>query len=190
MKRIELVIGLCALGAALGSGCGDDDSQTRPVYVTGVNMPTVTVSGLDDTQLQRVCESLDVYVDTQIGFTSIAYIACLPPAIVLGGGTKAGCESQLSQCMGNFPAPIKIEAKLTDQNVCFANLRACNATVSALEGCADVNLGVAYDILNNWSCDGAADQDLQRAAARAMDTASVCAKIDAGCQDFAGFEVQ
>jgi hypothetical protein len=189
LKRIDIGIGLVVVSAALGTACGDDDSQQRPAYSSGISTPTVTVSGLDDTQLKRVCESLDVYVDAEISFTSVAYIACLPPAIVLGGGTKAGCESQLSQCMSAFPAPIKIEAKFKDENVCFADLRACQATVSALDRCVNVNLGLAFDILDNWSCDGAGDEDLQRAAARAMDTASACAQIDASCQHFAGFDV-
>jgi hypothetical protein len=189
MKRFYMVVGVFASCAAMASGCGDDDGQTRPAYTAGVSTPTVTVSGLDDTELQRVCESLDVYVDAEISFDSIAYIACLPQAIVLGGGTKAGCESQLSQCMSVFPEPITIKAKLEDQNVCFSNLRACNATVSALERCVNVNLGVAFDVLDNWSCSRAGEEDLQRAAARAMDTATACAQIDAACQDFAGFEV-
>jgi hypothetical protein len=55
--------------------------------------------------------------------------------------------------------------------------------VSALERCVNVNLDLAYQILD-WSCDGAAENDLQQAAARAMDTASVCADIDASCQRF------
>jgi hypothetical protein len=187
-EPIEIGIGLAVLCAALLGGCGDDDDG-RPVYRTGISTPSVTVSGLDDTQLRRVCESLDVYVDAEISFDSIAYIACLPPAIVLGGGNEAGCKQQLSQCMSAFPEPIEIEAQVKDTNVCFADLRACQATVDALEGCVNVNLDLAFEILDSWSCSRAGDQDLQRAAARAMDTASACAQIDAACQRFAGFDV-
>jgi hypothetical protein len=167
--------------AGLAGACGDDDEEGRPAYVTGVS-PTVTISDLDEPRLQQICESLDVYVDAEISFDSLAYIACLPPAIVLGGNAE-GCKSELSRCMAAFPEPISIQAQLQDTRVCFADLRSCRATVSALERCVNVNLDLAYQILD-WSCDGAAENDLQQAAARAMDTASVCADIDASCQRF------
>jgi hypothetical protein len=152
------------------------------VFTTGVG-PTVTVSGLDEPQLQRICESLDVYVDAEISFDSIAYIACLPPAIVLGGNPQ-GCMSELDRCMAAFPEPIAIQAQLQDTTVCFADLRACRATVAALERCANVKLDLDLQILDSWSCAGAAESELQRAAANAMDTISACAEIDASCQNF------
>jgi len=176
---------LCALlvpCAALGAACGDDDGEGRPAYRTGVG-PTVTVSGLDEPELQRICESLDVYVDAEISFDSLAYIACLPPAIVLGGSPQ-GCKDDLARCMTAFPEPIAIQAQLQDTRVCFADLRQCRATVTALERCVNVKLDVAFQILDNWSCDGAANEDLQRQAARAMDTVSACADIGASCQNF------
>ena len=180
-----LVLVLVRVGLVLGAlaGCGDDDEvRQRPVFRTGVS-PTVTVSDLDDRDLRRVCESLDVYVDAELSFDSLAYIACLPLAIVTAG-TPDGCERELSECMAAFPEPIAIQAQLQDARVCFADLQSCNATVSALEQCANVNLDLAFDILDRWSCDGAAQDDVQRAAAAALDTVSVCAKIDAGCQNF------
>lgn len=174
----------CAFAlAALSASCGDDDEgvNRRPVFRTGVT-PTVTVSGLDDPRLRQICESFDVYVDAEISFDSIAYIACLPPAIVIGGNPD-GCKRELATCMAAFPEPIAIEAQLQDTRVCFADLEACNATVSALERCVNINLDLAFQVLD-WSCDGAGQDDLQREAARAMDTASVCAQIDASCQRF------
>jgi hypothetical protein len=172
---------LLLAATAAGTGCGDDDEERRPVFRTGVT-PTVTVSGLDEPRLQQICDSLDVYVDAEISFDSLAYIACLPPAIVIGGDAT-GCRRELAECMAAFPEPITIQAQLQDTRVCFADLQACNATVSALERCVNVNLDLALQVLD-WSCDGAAQDDLQRAAVRAMDTASVCAQIDASCQQF------
>ncbi|HMI93618.1 MAG TPA: hypothetical protein VK509_19730 [Polyangiales bacterium] len=176
----------CALLAAcavLAAACGDDDEEgQRRRYTTGVG-PTVTVSVLDEPQLQRICESLDVYVDAELSFESLSYIACLPTAIVLGGSSQ-GCKTELARCMTTFPEPIAIQAQLQDTDVCFADLRQCRATVSALERCVNVNLDLAFQILDNWSCDGAASEDLQRQAARVMNTASVCADIDASCQNF------
>lgn len=172
--------------SSVTSGCDDDDDdgalRQRPTFRTGVT-PTVTVSGLDDRELRRVCESLDVYVDAELSFDSLAYIACLPLAIV-ASGTPEGCKRELAQCMSAFPEPIAIQAQLQDARVCFADLQACNATVSALERCVNVDLDLAFDILDRWSCDGAAQDDVQRAAAEAVDTVSVCADIDAGCQRF------
>jgi hypothetical protein len=184
MQRLGSVLALAALFAAgcLAAGCGDDDEGERPMFRTGVT-PTVTVSGLDDPELRRVCESLDVYVDAEISFDSLAYIACLPAAIV-ASPTPEGCKRELAECMALFPEPIKIQAQLQDARVCFADLQSCNATVSALERCANVRLDLAFQILDSWSCDGAAQDEVQRAAVRALDTVSVCAEIDAGCQRF------
>ena len=178
---------LVLVGLVLGvlGGCGDDDEgevRRRPVFTTGVT-PTVTVSGLDDRDLRRVCESLDVYVDAEISFDSLAYVACLPLAIVTAG-TPEGCKRELAECMAAFPEPVTIQAQLQDANVCFADLQSCNATVSDLESCLNVNLDLAVEILDQWTCDGAAQEDMQRAAKTALDTVSVCAKIDAGCQNF------
>jgi len=182
-----------AMGGLMGLSCSNDNTGSRPQYSSGVTSTTTpgttTVSTLNDTQLQQICTTLDAHVQANIGFEAIAYIACLPPAIVLGG-TAAGCEQRLSDCMSAFPKPIAIEAQLTDQNVCFADLRACEATVTALEGCVNVNLDLVFDILDNWSCSGAAQQGSREAAARAMDTVDVCADLSDACNRFANVSVQ
>ena len=189
MKRSTLVpFVACALTCSLLAACGDDDDgNARAPYVSGVT-GTVMVSGLDENDLNRICTSLDAYVETEINFDQVAYVSCLPAAIVLGG-TQKGCNEQLDSCMALFPKPITVEAQLRDQEVCFSDLRRCQATVSSLEGCLNVNLDLAFQILDSWSCNRAGEQDLQKAAARAMNTASACADIDASCNDFVSWNV-
>jgi hypothetical protein len=178
------VLGLCGLW----TGCGDDDDggAARTVYVSGVNPPssTTTVSTLGDGDKRRLCTSLDAHVQANVGFDALAYAACLPAAIVLGGDEK-GCEAQLAECMDRFPEPIAIDAHLQDESVCFRDLGQCRATVAALEACVNVNLDVIFDILDNWSCAGAGDEAGRKAATNAMDTADVCADLNAACNDFA-----
>lgn len=165
------------------SACGSNNNGSPPTYQSGITI-TGPVSSLNKGQLQQICSSFDAYVDTNIGFDQIAYIACLPAAIVLGG-TKEGCMQQLSDCMGLFPKPVAVQAHVHDPQVCFANLQQCKASVSSLEKCVNVNLSLATDILDHWSCSGANDPNLQKAAAHAMDTVGVCGQVDAACNQFA-----
>jgi hypothetical protein len=163
----------------------DDDDDTRPRYRAEVDIDTRTpVSSLGERELERICRSLDVYVDTHVSFDQIAYIACLPAAIVLGG-SRQGCEQQLDDCMALFPEPIEVQAQLRDTQVCYSSLSGCRASVSDLEGCINLNLDLALEIASNWTCSGAGDDDLRAQAAEAMDTTQVCADIDAACNDFA-----
>ena len=174
----------CALILSIW-GCGDDDDgSARPRYTAGVSDMNAGVSTLGTGDQRRICESLDAYVSTNISFDEIAYIACLPVAIVLGGNQQ-GCEQQLDECMAAFPEPIEIQAQLQDQQVCSDTLIQCEASVAQLEGCINVNLDLALDIIDNWSCSGVNDQNQREAAARAMDTATVCADISAACNRFA-----
>lgn len=186
MRNRLFLSSLIAL-SSLAAACGDDDDEGRPRYRSGVQgSSTIDVADLDDDDLDRICESLDVYIDTNIDFSAIAYIACLPPAIVFSGGNAANCERRLDECTKEFPEPIAIQARVRNREVCYSNLQSCRASVADLEGCVNLNLDLALDILD-WSCSGSADEDLRERAARAMDTASICADIDSACRRFAAF---
>ncbi|MGD8863610.1 MAG: hypothetical protein PVI30_26585 [Myxococcales bacterium] len=164
--------------------CGDDEAQ-RPAYRAdvpeNVSRDTQPVSTLDDAQLERVCRSYDAYVQTWVSFESIAYIACLPPAIVLGGSPQ-GCEQRLDECMALFPEPIELDVQAQVGQVCVDRLGQCDASIAELEGCVNVNLDLALDIVDNWSCRGV-DDDRRAEAARAMDTVAVCAEVDDPCAE-------
>jgi hypothetical protein len=166
------------------SACGDDDDEGRPVFRAGLDVPGGTVvADLPERDLDRICQSYDAYVDTNISFEAIAYIACLPQAIVLSGGNSERCEQRLADCTALAPDPITVQAQVRDRDVCYSTLRECSASVVAFEGCVNVNLDLALDILDNWTCGGA--DDLRDRAQDAMDTVSVCADLDAACADFA-----
>ena len=172
------------LVALLCLSCGDDDGE-RPRYRADVESDLSSpVSALPERELERICRSFDAYVDTHVSFDEIAYIACLPAAIVLGG-SEQGCEQRLDECMALFPEPVAIRARLRETEVCYASLAGCRASVDELEGCINLNLDLALDIVSSWSCSGVRDERLRTRAERAMDTATVCADIDAACRDFA-----
>jgi hypothetical protein len=173
---------LIALVAAACLACDDDDE--RPRYRADVEVEVSSpVSSLGERDRERICRSFDAYVDTYVSFDEVAYITCLPAAIVLGGDER-GCEQLLDDCMENFPEPVAVQARLRDSEICYASLDDCRASVEELEGCINVNLDLALDIVD-WSCSGAEDDDLREQAARAQDTAQVCADVDAPCRDFA-----
>jgi hypothetical protein len=173
---------LALLAAAL-LACDDDDE--RPRYRADIEVDVSSpVSSLGERDRERICRSFDAYVDTYVSFDEIAYITCLPGAI-LGGVDERGCEALLDDCMADFPEPVAVQARLRDTEICYASLDDCRASVDELEGCINVNLDLALDIAGNWSCSGAQDEDLRAQAARARDTAEVCADIDAACRDFA-----
>jgi hypothetical protein len=181
MKRtLTLLLALSAVA------CGDDDGEGRPRYRVDVDVPnTRNVSDLDDDDLDRICESYDVYVDTNVTFDSIAYIACLPVAIVTSAGDQDDCQRALDSCTDAFPKPIDIQAQVRNREVCYSTLRDCRASVTEFEGCVNVSLDLALDILDNWTCGSAADKEVRDRALRAMDTVSVCADLDAACSQFA-----
>lgn len=183
LRRAAFPLACCALLAS----CGDDDGG-RPRYRVDVDGDVATsapVSSLDDAQLERVCESRDVYVETYVSFEAIAYIACLPPAIVLGG-TEEGCSRRLADCMELFPEPIEVRATVESTELCVEQLRQCDDSIADLEGCVNVSLDLVLDIIDNWSCRGL-DDDRIAEAARAMDTVSVCAMVDSPCAEAVAF---
>jgi hypothetical protein len=172
-----------ALLAVACLACDDDDE--RPRYRAGIEVEVSSpVSSLGERDRERICRSFDAYVDTYVSFDEIAYIACLPGAIVFGGDER-GCEQQLDDCMADFPEPVAVQARLRDTEICYASLDDCRASVDELETCINVNLDLALDIADNWSCSGAGDEDLRAQAASVEDTAEVCADIDAACREFA-----
>lgn len=156
----------------------DDGSDTAAN--NGTN--DTRVSTLSDQDLRNVCASYSAFVDAEISFDTIAYASCLPLAIVLGGN-RNGCEQRLNDCMAGFPQPISIRTQIQNDGVCLDSLRACNGTVAQLESCVNVNLGLVWDILDRFSCREINENSTQEAQT-VMNTASVCADLDARCTRF------
>jgi len=183
----EVVASSIVIAALLGIaiGCGDSDDDARPRYRADLSDPAITedtqVSMLGTTEREEVCRSYDAYVETYVSFEAIAYIACLPPAIVLGGNEE-GCEQRLADCMALFPEPIEVRANVQAVEACVDRLGSCDASIVELEGCANVNLDLVLDIFDNWSCGGLNDDRIAEAA-RVMDTVSVCADVDDPCAE-------
>jgi hypothetical protein len=163
-------------------GCAEGVSD-RPKYSTELESPDQTVTTLSQKQLEQVCESYDVYVETYVDFDTIAYVACLPAALVLSL-TRAECEQRLDACTSLFPDPIMVKGAVRSQELCVADLQQCNATVAELESCVNVNLDSFIDI-SDWSCNRIGDEAVVEQARQSMDTVRVCQDLDDACNRFA-----
>lgn len=169
---------------ALGAGCDDDE---RPRYSSGVDTEG-PVSELDDDDLREICSSFDGYVNTYVDLDAVAYIACVPVAIVTSLNSES-CEQNLHNCMALFPTPIQVSARAESDAVCFENLQQCEATVSQLEGCVNVNVDLALDIIDHLSCSRAADPNYREMVRPMADLTSVCTDVNAACNDFSNVPI-
>lgn len=179
MRTLAALTGLLLLTA-----CGDDEDDSRPRYRSGVQVETATpVADLGDEDLERICASFDAHVQANVDFDIVAYAACLPGAI-LSSANEAECEAELDRCVASGPDPLVINARLTNEAVCFSSLRACNASVADLETCINLNFDIVYDLFDSLSCGGVSDEEARADAQRAMDV-NVCADVSAACNEFA-----
>jgi hypothetical protein len=164
------------------AACAEGESA-RPDYASGLDDTERTVADLDDPELSQICETYDVYVDTYVSFEAIAYVACLPGALVLSNDVDS-CERRLGACMDLFPEPIEVKARVETQEVCFDDLRQCEASVAQLEGCVNVNLDRLLEI-SQWSCELFDDSETRAQARQMQDTVAVCSELGPACNRFA-----
>lgn len=178
--RSSFVSGVACL--LITAACSSDP-EPRPRYATGLD-GSAQVSSLDDDDLQQICESYDVYVNTDVDLEQIAYIACLPTAFF--SLTPEACRTSLNNCMALFPK-IKVSAKADDRQVCAQTLRQCQAKVADLEGCVTVNVDRVLDIATVWSCDRVTDARY-RDMVQSNGLVNVCTNLDSACNGFAAVQ--
>jgi methionine synthase I (cobalamin-dependent) len=171
-----------ALSVLLAAACGKSDNS-RPRYAAGVTGVTNTqpVSTLNNTQLQQICKSYDAYVNTYVDLSAVAYIACLPVAL-LTSPTREACQSSLQQCMAKFPKPISISAKTSNVQVCAQNLAQCQASVADIEGCVNGNIDSALRLPQILGCGTVADGGVS--AQRVSSLVNVCQTGNSACTNF------
>jgi hypothetical protein len=168
------------------SACGQSDGGGPARYSSGVD-PNKDVATLNATEAQQVCSSVNAYVNAQLDFDAIAYVACIPGAVWTTITVEA-CEKKLTDCMALFPKPIAVSGTVTGQAAlpdlgCLTSIAQCQTTVAQLEGCVDVSLDRALSVLD-WSCDLAASSSTRMVAEPKPD-ARVCTDINAACNDVA-----
>lgn len=159
-----------------------DESEREP-YVSGVDQ-SAPVSTLNDDDLREICSTFDGYVNTYVDLDAVAYVACLPVSIVTSLDNET-CESNLRNCMSLFPRPIQVSARAQSDQVCFENLKQCEATVGQLEGCVNVNVDLAVNILDRLSCNRANDPNYRAMVQPMADLVNVCADVNDACNQFA-----
>lgn len=164
-------------------GCGDDEDEGRPRYRSNVSVSTdTTVADLDDDDLREICASVDAHVTAHVDLSVVAYVACLPQAI-LSSSDEAACESEFDRCVDDFPDPIAVNARFEDESLCISGLRGCDATVADLDTCLNLNFDVVYDVVDTLSCGGTSEAEARDAMERANDL-HLCADVSAACDDF------
>lgn len=177
------VVCMGLVGASLLVACDESD---REPYVSGVDQ-TAPVSTLNDEDLREICSTFDGYVNTYVDLDAVAYVACLPVAIVTSLDNET-CESNLQNCMSLFPRPIQVSARAQSDEVCFENLKQCEATVEQLEGCVNVNVDLALNILDRLSCNRAGDPNYREMVRPMADTVNVCADVNDACNQFSSVQ--
>jgi hypothetical protein len=170
----------------IAAGCSAEQGPAARRYSSGVSAGA-QVSTLDDKQLEQICETYDVYVNTEVDLTQVAYIACMPVA-VFTTLTPEDCQISLKNCMSLFPTPIKVSAKSDDKRLCAQTLKQCQAQVSDLEGCVNVNVSRALDVANIWSCDRVKDAAYREMAGKQSELVNVCSNVNDACNGFAAIE--
>jgi hypothetical protein len=123
-------------------------------------------------------------VNTYVDLSTVAYISCLPVAIVTSVNDEQ-CQASLQQCMSLFPTPIHVSARAQSDQVCFQNLKQCEATVSLLESCVNVNVDLATTVLDRLSCNRANDPNYRAMVQPMADLVNVCADVNDACNQFA-----
>lgn len=175
LPAVAAVATMAAASLGLIAGCGDDsgDRSRFEIDVDGVQDED-QVGNLTDAELEAICGEYSSYLRTAVSFDELAYVGCLPAAIVLSNGDSDRCLEMLSECTDAFPDPIELNLSTGREVSCVENLRRCEEQVVSLEGCVNVNLDLLLDILSNWSC-GNDDGDQIAEAAALMDSISICA---------------
>lgn len=159
------------------------DEDRRPRYSSGVDEQT-PVSDLSDDDLRQICSSFDGYVNTYVDLSAVAYIPCLPVAIVTSVSSE-DCENRLHDCVSLFPEPIRVVARAQSDEVCFENLETCTASVGLLEDCVNVNVDLALTVFDRFSCDRAGDPNYRSSVQPMADLVNVCADVNDACNTFA-----
>jgi len=191
---------LKASGSALlllAVACGNDKSGT-PVYSSGVDAGAdASVSTLNTDQRQALCSSREAFVQTNVNLDVVVQAVCLTSALIVGG-TPDDCQATFDRCVANNGSDVGFGLNVgvtfngpgSNNNVssvvCAQQLADCNASVSDLEGCVNVNTGIVYRILDTLSCRGAGQADTTNEAKtlRSNMGAGVCSSVGTRCGGF------
>jgi hypothetical protein len=136
------------------------DDDDRPRYVSGVDADA-PVSGLDDEDL---------------------------PFAIVTSFDDEGCRNVLRDCVNTFDFPVQVSARAQSDQVCFENLQQCEATVGELEGCVNVNVDLALNILDRLSCNRAGDPAYRSMVQPMADLVNVCADVNDACNEFSNVQ--
>lgn len=159
------------------AACRNDDGPSP--YVSGVQEPG-PVSDLDRADLEQLCRSFEAHVNLNLGYDALAHTLCLPQAPLLSAD-RASCQRRFDDCTRDLPPPIQLQIDLYDDRTCVNDLRACDATVAELEGCANLSVDWVYRVLQTVTC-----ADAGNAGGRTLvqNGASACLNTSPGCRRF------
>jgi hypothetical protein len=161
---------------ALGS-CGDDGSNS--IFSSGIEDRDKTADTLGDDEKETFCSDVESHLKVTVGLEEVMRVACAPLALLTSTSREA-CEELLDECARDAPK-ITLAREQREQE-CFDSLAACEADVSTLEGCVDVNVRALRSVLERVSCARFGDSSVQDDIDEAR-TAAACAKASNSCRD-------
>jgi hypothetical protein len=172
MNHAARFLVLISLGA-----CGDDGANS--VFSSGIDDRDKPAATLDDKEKEQFCSTVETHVSVTVGLEEVMRIACAPIALLTSTSREA-CEELLDSCAKDAPK-IMLERQQREQE-CFDSLAECEADVSTLEGCVDVNVRALRTVLERISCARFGDSSVQDDIDEAR-TAAACAQAANSCRD-------
>ncbi len=169
LARLSLLVALAA--------CGDDNSNS--VFSSGIKDTKQDANTLNDQDKRTFCATLDAHVRVTVGLDEVAYLACAPLALLTSTSREA-CDELLDSCARDAPKITLNREQRQEQ--CYDDLASCEADVSTLEGCVDINVKALREVIGRISCARFGDSTVQKDIDQAR-TAAGCTQVSNSCRD-------
>lgn len=163
LKRTLVIVLSTLAGASLGAGCGDDEDSGGDVS-TGI-APSKLLSDVTTEEATSACQRLKVGFDRVFEADKLIRAICTLTGAAVAD-TSADCVTFRDQCIeeANMAGSDTMDAldgvdEFTCEDSGDNELAECTGTVGQLETCFNDMLDSFESLLNQFSCDDAADVD-------------------------------
>lgn len=161
-------------------------SESSPTFDTGVPNDT-EVDELTTEQAQQVCERAEDLSERVIGPEVQHRLQCVGTAIAYDLANLGSCKSSYDDCIDEpFDAdPIDFACETVEA----PDVAGCNATIGEIEACANAQLKLVDDLLDQANCDLVDDPDRLQEIIEGLEERAdpeACASLPDSCPDFFG----
>ena len=142
MTRIlQVLLVASALGAC---------SSSQPVLDTGIPNDT-QVDELTDAEARQICERAEALANDVFGVDTQHELACTVTGVAYDVANLGTCRDSYADCIAE---PFEgVVADFDCASVTAPMLDDCNATIGDIEACANAQLSIVDDLLDEVSCD-------------------------------------